>query len=144
MPGRLLDQKDLELIALLRRNARSPVVTLARRIGLSRSATQDRLTRLEGSGAIVGYTVVEGTASPIVQVAHLLVHLESGRNCERVAPRIKAVPFVTRIDSLAGDIDLLVSVEADSVHSIEDVRSQVATVPGVSDVKTALVLKRHL
>ncbi|WP_080606022.1 MULTISPECIES: AsnC family transcriptional regulator [Sinorhizobium] len=47
-----LDEKDLKLISLLRRNARAPIVALARHIGLSRSATQDRMARLEGSGAM--------------------------------------------------------------------------------------------
>ncbi|RMC65878.1 Lrp/AsnC family transcriptional regulator, partial [Sinorhizobium meliloti] len=51
---------------------------------------------------------------------------------------------VTRIDSLAGEIDLLVSVDADSIDSVEDVRRQVASVPGIATVTTALVLRRHL
>lgn len=139
-----LDEKDLKLISLLRRNARAPIVSLARHIGLSRSATQDRLARLEESGAIAGYTVIEGAPSAIIQAAHLLVSFESGKNCDQVAPRVKSIPFVTRIDSLAGQIDLLVSVDADSVDSVEDVRRQVAAVPGIAEVTTALVLRRHL
>lgn len=139
-----MDDKDLKLISLLRRNARAPIVSLARQIGLSRSATQDRLTRLEESGAIAGYTVIEGKPSAIVQAAHLLVRFESGKTCEQVAPRVKSVPFVTRIDSLSGEIDLLVSIDTDSIDSIEQVRRQVSAVPGVSTVVTALVLRRHL
>ncbi|WP_274869037.1 Lrp/AsnC ligand binding domain-containing protein [Sinorhizobium meliloti] len=57
---------------------------------------------------------------------------------------MKAIPFVTRIDSLVGEIDLLVSVDADSIDSVEDVRRQVASVPGIATVTTALVLRRHL
>lgn len=142
--GEPLDEKDLKLIALLRRNARAPIVSLARRIGLSRSATQDRLTRLETSGAIAGYTVVEGRPSAIVQAAHLLIRFDAGRTCEQIAPRVKTLPFVTRIDSLAGEVDLLVSVDAESIDTIEDVRRQVAEIPGISSVTTALVLRRHL
>jgi DNA-binding Lrp family transcriptional regulator len=48
-----LDAKDHELLALLRRNARTPVFTLAKALGLSRSATQERLQRLESSGGSV-------------------------------------------------------------------------------------------
>lgn len=140
----VLDEKDLKLISLLRRNARAPIVSLARHIGLSRSATQDRLTRLEGSGAIAGYTVVEGTPSAIVQAAHLLVRFENGKTCEQIAPRVKSIPFVTRIDSLAGEIDLLVSIDADSIDSVEEARRQAAAVPGIAEVTTALVLRRHL
>lgn len=139
-----MDEKNLKLIALLRRNARLPIVSLARQIGLSRSATQDRLTRLERSGAIAGYTVIEGTPSTVMQAAHYWVRFESGRNCDQIAPRVRAIPFVTRVASLSGDMDLLVSVDAASIDEVEKVRTQIAAVPGVRDVRTALVLRRHL
>ena len=57
---------------------------------------------------------------------------------------MKTIPVVTRIDSLAGEVDLLVSVDAESIDSLEDVRRQVAEIPGISSVTTALVLRRHL
>lgn len=139
-----MDEKDLKLIALLRRDARASIVSLARQIGLSRSATQDRLARLEGSGAISGYTVVEGSPSPIVQAAYLFARFEPRKTCEQIAPRVRAIPFVTRVDSLAGDIDLIVGIEADSIENVEKVRASVAAIPGIDTVTTTLVLKRHL
>ena len=48
------------LLALLRLNAREPVASLARKLSLSRTAVQDRLRKLEGSGAIAGYAVKLG------------------------------------------------------------------------------------
>jgi Lrp/AsnC family transcriptional regulator, leucine-responsive regulatory protein len=57
-----LDDKDEALLLALERDARASVVALAREIGLSRSATQERLGRLERSGAIAGYTVLRGRA----------------------------------------------------------------------------------
>ena len=49
--------KDEQLIALLRVDAREPVASLARKLGLSRTTVQDRLRRLEGSGIIAGYSL---------------------------------------------------------------------------------------
>ncbi|WP_234896361.1 hypothetical protein [Sinorhizobium meliloti] len=69
-----------------------PIASLA-----ARSPTQDRLARLEGSGAIAGYTVVEGTPRTIVQATHLLARFESGKTCDQIAPRLKGIPFVTRL-----------------------------------------------
>ena len=138
-----MDDKDRKLIALLRRNARAPIVSLARGIGLSRSATQDRIARLEAIGVIAGYTVALSSA-PDYQSAHLLVRLKGRRSCERIAPMAKAIPYVTRVDSVAGEIDLLVSVDADTLEAVEDVRRRVAGIDGVADVTTAVVIRRHL
>ena len=53
----MLTEKDEELIGHLRLNAREPVASLARKLGLSRTTVQDRLRRLEERGIIAGYAV---------------------------------------------------------------------------------------
>ncbi len=46
MSRRIDDEKDAELLALLRTDARLPATTLADRLEVSRSAVQQRLARL--------------------------------------------------------------------------------------------------
>jgi len=64
-----MDAKDKLLLTLLRRDARQPVVALARELNLSRSATQDRLARLQDTGVIGGFTVADGVAAERPQSA---------------------------------------------------------------------------
>ena len=45
-----LDAKDRDILAILSKEARIPLKTLAARIGLSRSATSERVALLEKSG----------------------------------------------------------------------------------------------
>lgn len=52
-----MDDTDRQLIALLRDNARLPVVALARTLRVARATVQNRIARLEADGSIVGYTV---------------------------------------------------------------------------------------
>jgi DNA-binding Lrp family transcriptional regulator len=52
-----MDDLDRSLIALLREDARTPVATLAERLGVARGTVQNRMRRLEAEGTIVGYTV---------------------------------------------------------------------------------------
>ncbi len=49
--------KDVELIALLKADAREPVASLARKLGVSRTTVQDRLRRLEETGVIAAYSI---------------------------------------------------------------------------------------
>ncbi|NYH25366.1 DNA-binding Lrp family transcriptional regulator [Paraburkholderia bryophila] len=52
-----LDDVDRQLLSLLRDDARMSVVALAKQLRISRATVQNRLTRLEQNGVIVGYTV---------------------------------------------------------------------------------------
>ena len=56
-----LDATDRKLIALLQDNARLSTVALAKAVGLSRSAVQERVHRLESAGVIAQYTVRLGS-----------------------------------------------------------------------------------
>lgn len=139
-----MDDKDRLLLTLLRRNARASIVGLARDLGLSRSATQDRLAKLESSGAIAGYTIVEGAKVHSRQPAYLLVTLRQGARCAQVVPKIKRLPRVVLIHSLAGQIDLLIRIDASDVAEVETTRSAVAAFDEIVEVKTSIVLERYL
>jgi DNA-binding Lrp family transcriptional regulator len=139
-----MDDKDRLLLTLLRRDARRSIVALARDLGLSRSATQDRLAKLQATGAIAGFTTVEGSGSGARQSAYLSVTLAPGRRCAEVVPKLKQVPFVSMIHSLTGPVDLMLRVDCDAVADVEQARSAIAAVPGVASVATAVVLERHL
>lgn len=138
-----MDEKDRLLLALLRRDARRSIVALARDLGLSRSATQERLARLQSSGAVAGFTVVDGTAGER-SIAYLLIRLAPGGSCAKLMPRLKAIPAVTLAHSVAGAIDLILKVEGDGIAAIEAARAAVAGLEGVAEVTTSIVLERHL
>ena len=52
-----LDETDLEILSLLAADARRPFSELGDRVGLSGPAVSDRVTRLEETGVIEGFTV---------------------------------------------------------------------------------------
>jgi DNA-binding Lrp family transcriptional regulator len=52
-----LDEIDLEILSLLAANARRPFSEIGERVGLSGPAVSERVTRLEESGVIEGFTL---------------------------------------------------------------------------------------
>ena len=139
-----MDDKDKLLIALLRRDARQPIVALARELVLSRSATQERLAKLLTRGYIQGFTVIEDSCSSVRQTAHLLVKLQIGKKCADVLPRLKKISHIVSIDSVAGDLDLVMRVEAQTIAEVENARATVAAVLGIQDVTTLISLEKHV
>ena len=52
-----MDDIDQRLIATLRADARTPVATLAKQLGVSRGTVQNRIDRMLAQGAILGFTL---------------------------------------------------------------------------------------
>ncbi|MBO1908756.1 Lrp/AsnC family transcriptional regulator [Microvirga sp. 3-52] len=136
----VLDDKDRILIAALRRNARESLVGLARRLGLSRSATQERMRRLERAGVIKAYTVELASEQDPVIRAMIAVTFKPGFRCKQVVPRLAGIPEIVTCHSLTGSIDLMVNVSCDSNAALNRVRETVASVPGVATATTHIVL----
>ena len=138
-----LDAKDLLLIDLLVRNARQPLLHLARSIGLSRSATQERLRRLERNGVIHGYSAKIAWPLEMSAEAWLMIKLDHGAGCSAVVPTILAMPGVRLCHALAGEVDGLVNIVAHNVSDVSKLRDALSAVPGVASVTTHFVLASH-
>jgi DNA-binding Lrp family transcriptional regulator len=136
-----LDEKDRLLIAALTRDARESLVSLARRVNLSRSATHERLRRLERTGVIEGYTVrLAPEAAPSGVTAMLAVTLAPGARCDDVVPALAGLPELVACHSLAGPIDLMLVAQAADNAALSALRERVAAVKGVGTVATHVVL----
>ena len=137
-----MDKIDSHLLSALRRDARAPIVTLSKAIGLSRSATQARLKRLKEDGSIRGFTIIESKQAE--QTAHFMVSLKPGHKCIQVVPSIKKIAGVISIHTVTGDVDLLIRAETANIEDVEAIRFALAETSGVAAVKTLIVLTRHL
>lgn len=142
MTKRILDEIDERLLALLEKNARQPVVALARAVGLSRSAVQDRLARLEDDKAIAEYTIVRGSTETRASVRAVMMMKIATQPCEPVLKRFTNWPEVLVCWSVAGLlVDAVLLVDTDSSEALGDLRERLASIPGVSDLTTGPVLR---
>jgi len=138
-----LDAIDRQLIALLQDNARLSTVHLAKAVGLSRSAVQERVQRLEAAGVIAQYTVRLGSQGDPLR-AWLLLRYADGFTCDDLMPHLSRLPQVQACHSVAGEIDLLVLVQADTPAALADLRETIVALKGVDDVTTLPVLRTLL
>ncbi|KAB0493732.1 Lrp/AsnC family transcriptional regulator [Pseudomonas vancouverensis] len=138
-----LDTKDREILEILSKEARIALKALAARIGLSRSATSERVINLERNGVIRGYRADIGEIDANVIRAILLV-------CLKRTPAISLLDLlaqhsqVRRISSVSGQLDLVIEVESRTIDDLNRVRDAVASHETVEDITTAVVLRRDL
>lgn len=140
---RELDAKDREILAILSKEARIALKTLAGRIGLSRSATSERVTNLEKSGVIRGYRADIGEIDPNVIRATFLINLRR-TPAHELLDILARHPEVRRVSSVSGQLDLIVELETGSIDGLNRVRDLIAVHETVEDLTTAIVLRRDI
>lgn len=134
------DDIDQKLIALLKANAREPVASLSRKVGLSRSALQERIHRLERDGVISGYTVVLGTDPFQAYVsAHVLIRVRPRRGVE-VVGILKSFSEISACQAISGEFDLLVTVRAPNLEGIDKILDDIRLIDGVENTQSSIVL----
>lgn len=138
-----IDAIDRTILGILSQEARVPMKTLAGRIGLSRSATTERVTRLEKAGIIRGYRADIGMLDDGQIQAFLLVTLKR-TPALGVLDRLAGFPAVRKVSSVSGHLDLVVEVEVASINALNELRNDVATLDNVEDLTTSIVLRRDI
>jgi DNA-binding Lrp family transcriptional regulator len=137
-----LDEKDREILNILRDDARISAKALAARVGLARSSLRERIVRLEKSGIIRGYrTDISDTS--LQAIACLLVKLKQTPS-PQVVVRLKRLPEVKRCLSLAGELDLLIDIAAESLARLNQIRDEISSFPEVAETTTAVVLRQEI
>jgi DNA-binding Lrp family transcriptional regulator len=143
-PVDFMDDLDRALIAQLSMDARTPLSLLARKLKVARSTVQARLERLEGTGAIAGYTVKLGEVAREARIrASILITIEA-RNQPAILARLRALPEVERVHTTSGRFDLLVQVAATNTTALDAVLDVIGTSPGVRTSESLIHLSTKL
>jgi DNA-binding Lrp family transcriptional regulator len=134
-----VDTLDQKLIALLKVNARLPVVKIAKALGCARSTVQLRLKALEESGAITGYTVSLAKRRAEGVSALVLIAVVSQSEPD-VVHTLSRRHEVSKLYSVSGRYDLCAMVHAETTEEIEQVINRVRAIKGVTDTLTTMLL----
>ncbi|MBL4870019.1 MAG: Lrp/AsnC family transcriptional regulator [Robiginitomaculum sp.] len=137
-----LDAKDKLLLAALKRNSRASIVSLARDIDLSRSATHDRMLRLEESGILQAYTIQINAPNLFNTLAIFMVRFKHGYDNILTAKKVSKFLGVTSTYCLSGDVDLLVHVECSDTQAMVDLRESISALSEVNAIRTYSVLAK--
>ena len=138
-----IDKVDKSLIGLLQANARMPVATLARRLGLARTTVQARLERLENSGVIQGYTLRLADPASAQIRATVLISIEP-RSGPTVLGRLKSLPEVRRVHTTTGRFDLIATIEAETTEALDETLDRIGEAKGVKSSESLIQLASKL
>ncbi len=137
-----LDELDMAILGKLEADAKMTLLELARQLGAPRSTIRERIQRLERNGVIRGYTALIDPQrlgfgiQVIVQVTR-----DQRIPVEDFVSAISAVPEVTRVQLITGEIDELVTLYVRDVDHLRTVLyASIGSIPGVIRTNTVVVL----
>ena len=134
------DAVDDKLVSLLCQNARLSVTALAKAAGLSRTAVQARITRLERSGVIVGYRALLGTGVVQSSIGAVLSISFSQRPCAPVVAKFRHWPEIEAYYSVTGPVDAFVVVRVATTQALSTIVNDLSALPGIASVQSAVIL----
>jgi len=131
--------EDRRLLALLRANARESTASIARKLGVSRTTVQERIARLERTGAIAGYTLREPDGRSSALSALVLLNVDA-KVSETVVRELKSMPMVSALRAVSGVFDYVATVEADTTAELDRELDRIGRLDGIARTQTLVVL----
>ncbi len=135
-----LDSTDQALLAVLRSNARLPVVDIAKQLGVSRATVQNRMKRLEKSGVVRGYTVLVRPEVQEYPVRALMSIAVGSRSEASVIESLRGIPNVVAVHHTTGRWDLIAEIRTDTLANFNAIVGKIRRLDGIEATETNLLL----
>ena len=138
-----MDDKDRQLIALLRQNARLPVATLAQSLGVSRGTVQNRINRLIAHGTIQGFTIRVPQESEPARIRAVTMISVDGERTERIIKQLRGYPEIAEIHTTNGRWDLVLELNTESLEAFDRALRSIRQIKGIAGSETSLLLSTY-
>ena len=137
------DKIDEQILEALRRDARVPVTDLSRKVGRSRTAVQARLSKLEQTQQILGYTIKEpSTVETGGLGAIVLISMEIRNKGDAAVREFAAMPEVASCLRVVGNHDFALLINPIEKPRLNFVLEQIYKIDGVKRTETIMALSK--
>jgi DNA-binding Lrp family transcriptional regulator len=131
----------MQIVALLRDNARRSFQDIGGKVALSAPAVKRRVDRLEESGVLQGYTaVVDPGAMGWTTHAVVALYCEGRMSAGEVRAAVETHPEVVAAYTVAGEASAVLHVRAEDTAHLEAALERIRDSDGVVRTQTQVVL----
>jgi DNA-binding Lrp family transcriptional regulator len=136
--------RDEALIRLLRNNARESVSSLARQLGLSRTAVQERINRLQRDGVIQGFTVRLGAGHERSRITAIVSMVVDPKYVAQAIAGLERMPEIQVVWTVSGKSDLIAIAGAAGPAEIDRVLDDIGNLRGITRTESAIILSTKI
>lgn len=108
---------------------------------MSTAAVHERVRKLVERGVIERFSLrVAPERVGLNLTAFVAIRNDGGAHCREIAPRLRAMPEVLELHSVAGEYDFLAKVRVSHARALEEVLYRIKAVAGVARTTSTVVL----
>lgn len=135
-----MESTDRQILSLLSQDGRMSYTDIGRETGLSTSAAQQRVRRLEQRGLITGYRAeISAEALGLALTAFIELKGSDPASDDQIPDRLSHLSNVVSCFSVAGDASYMLIVQVATPADLEALLAQIRVAAGVTTL-TTLVL----
>lgn len=140
----ILDDIDNKILALLMDNARMPVTTIAKAVGIARTTVIARINALEKKKVIAGYGLKLNSSmyQPAVR-AYVGLSIEA-RSVSHLIKILQQLPEVESLCAVSGAIDYMLTLRCASTEVLDKLLDQIGNLEGVRQTSTSIILSKRI
>ncbi|MEM4576203.1 MAG: Lrp/AsnC family transcriptional regulator [Candidatus Nezhaarchaeales archaeon] len=133
---------NLEILKILRENARTPFLRIARRLGVTETAIRKRVRRLEEEGVIIRYTV-ELDFRKLGYEVHAFIGIDAKpESLISVIKGLKGLEEIVNLYSTSGDHMLIAECWFKDSSELMNFIEKINSMNGVTRVCPAIVVEK--
>jgi len=141
-----LDGIDKIILHKLMNDARIPILSIAKEVGVSGAAIHQRLKKLEKSGLLKGSKfIVDPKVLGYKTLAFVGVFLDAASTYKEAIKRLEGINEVIESHYTTGNYAIFVKVQCkDNEHLMQVLNKQIQRIKGVSRTETFISLDQHI
>lgn len=142
----IIDGIDKQILRALMEDARTPILEIARHVGISGAAIHQRLRKLEKSGLISGSKfIVNPKILGYTTMAFVGIYLDKAMNNPDAVRQLKKIPEVLECHYTTGNWSILIKILCkDNEHLMHVLNKEIQTIEGVSRTETFISLDQQI
>ncbi|PKG53390.1 MULTISPECIES: Lrp/AsnC ligand binding domain-containing protein [Olleya] len=142
----IIDGIDKKILRALMQDARTPVLEIARQVGISGAAIHQRLRKLEKSKLIAGSKfVINPKVLGYTTMAFVGIYLDKAMSNPEAVKHLKKIPEVLECHYTTGNWSILIKILCkDNEHLMHLLNNDIQSIAGVSRTETFISLDQQI
>lgn len=136
-----IDSTDARILTVLSADSRRSYAEVAAEVGLSTAAVHERVKKMAERGVIERFALrVDPDRVGLRFTAFVAIRHDASAHCRDVAPRLRDLPEMLELHSVAGEYDFLAKIRTTHARALEEVLYKIKSIPGVARTTSTVVL----